>query len=258
MTEERKTDWAQRAGGGYEKLGWVSASNLLGHITELTELKGHEVIVDVGTGSQAVLNTLSPFLTNGGVAIGFDMSSEMLARKDTSKSQNLIFLGDAKGIPLPDSVADVVTARMVLHHIPECDLPKVVSEMSRIAKSEARIVVCEYVALDQEVWEFERGVFNIKEPERHLWTGPELRSIVQSGMDGRQMTENSLSYAILPQYSVKDWMGKSGLPQDKQQAVLEKYLSAPGEIVEKMGISYTQDNDALVDRLFAYVLTKTN
>lgn len=247
--------WTMRAGGGYEQLGWVKAGNLLEKIVELADLKGHEKVVEVGTGSQAVLDVVTPHLNKGGRYLGFDISAIMMARKQGIRPKNsTLLVADAYRAPFASGVVDVVIARMVYHHLD--DVSAALKEAQRILRPGGKLIISEYVAGDEEVLAFERQVFDIKERGRNLWTGVQLAGIVENawGHDSIQ-----LDYAVMPQYSVRDWMGKSGLPQEDQIAVLDLYKKAPLSVIQKMGITYCRDVqgvDALVNRPFAYVVAE--
>lgn len=239
--------WEQRAAGGYEQLGWITASAALQKVIEAADLQGNEVVVDVGTGSQAVLSIIRDQLNRSGKTYGFDISLDMLQRgKDVAP----LFVADTYHIPLPAESVDVLTARMVYHHLEHIDVA--LNESYRVLRAGGRLLMGEYVAVDDDVWQFERRVFDIKEAGRHLWTGPALAALIQH--DWPEPIHHSVGYGTIPQYSVKDWMGKSGLPQETQNAVRQCYLDAPESIVQKMNIMFTDDDDALVDRLFAFVL----
>lgn len=246
--------WSYRAEGGYRNLGWVSASKPLEKIVELADLKGKETVVDVGTGSLAVLKALGSYVPNGKL-IGFDISLEMMREgiNDSTFSKKL-FQADVYSIPLSCGFADLVTVRMVLHHID--NTPLALEEMYRILKPKGKMLAVEYIASDDEVQSFERKVFDIKEKGRHLWTGESFADLVKNHWLGPKNDDLSLDYSLLPQYSVRDWMGKSGLPEEIQLAVLECYLNAPKSVVQKMNITFTPEGDALVDRPFAYVLVR--
>lgn len=250
--------WARRAAGGkaggYEKLGWVKSGNLLDKIIKVAALKGNETVVEEGTGSQAVLDKVAPLLPQGRY-IGFDISVDMMARKEGVRPANSdLLVADAYRTPFASESVDVVIARMVYHHLDNVDAA--VKEAQRILKPGGRLVISEYVASDEEVLAFEREVFDIKEAGRNLWTGGQLAHLVQSAWGHNGI---GLDYAVMSQYSVKDWMGKSGLPETSQQAVLDLYLGAPLSIIEKMEITYSSTGegvDALVNRPFAYVVAE--
>jgi SAM-dependent methyltransferase len=238
--------WERRAQGGYERLGWVTAPEPLRKIIELAGLKGDEMVVDVGTGSQVVSNAIAERLGENGKVIGFDHSPEMLRRGSLN---GRLFVADARAVPLPENTTDLVTARMVYHHLPDVD--SAIRESYRVLTPGGKLIVSEYVPPDEEALAFERQVFDIKEPERHLWTGEQLAALIITNWNsgGEVLLDND----IMPQYSVRDWMNKSGLSEDIREAVLTFYMDAPPEIVKKMGVTHTVDGDALVDRPFAFV-----
>lgn len=239
--------WTGRA-EGYGALGWVSASGPLQATVEAAHLKGGETVLDIGTGSQAVLEALKKKLGPEGRVFGFDVSLKMLTIGDPG--ENNVFVANVNRIPLLSGIVDVATARMVFHHLRDFEPP--LAEVGRILKPHGRLVIGEYIAPDNAVLAFEREVFNIKEPGRHLWTPEGLIQDVQNSWKFGQVALGR--GAVMRQYSVRDWMGKSGLPQKTQDAVLAKYLQAPPEIVEKMKVTFTDEGDALVDRPFTYVV----
>jgi ubiquinone/menaquinone biosynthesis C-methylase UbiE len=254
---EIRTNWSVRANGEYENLGWVKSTVLLDKMVELAQLRGNETIIDVGTGSLAVFDAFAQRLDENSRVFGFDISKDMIGRgKDIRRSSGSVFIANTLRIPLPSEIADIVTARMVYHHIPKAELPQVIEESKRLLKPGGRMIVSEYVAVDPEVYEFERRVFDIKEPERNLWTGSQLADLISSNWQDSSLHDPSvqLSMAVLGQYSVKDWMSKSGLVLEKQALILNLYLQASHDIKSKMGITVTQEGDALVDRPFAYVV----
>lgn len=230
----------------YDKLGWVNAGGPMERLAEMANFQPGETVIDVGTGSQAILNKIAPSGTPGQI-IGFDISKDMLGAEKVPG--RFLQVADATRMPYPNDFADLITARMVLHHMPKPALP--IQESFRVLKPSGRLIVGEYVASDDEVWTFERKVFDIKEPGRHLWTGSGLAKLVSAALND-EYEELSIGYGVMEQYSVKDWMSKSGLSQDIQNAVLEEYLKAPQSIIEKMGIIY-KNGDAFVDRPFAFV-----
>lgn len=230
---------------GYSELGWVNATGPLEKMVEMVNLQGRETVIDIGTGSQAVLSALAPKITTGKI-IGLDISADMLDHRN--RSMRSLLVADAFKLPFASNLADIATARMVFHHLPQ---PQAcIQEACRILKPEGKFLIGEYIATDHEVLQFERIVFDIKEPGRHLWTGQQLAELVSTVWPSARL---EVGYGLLPQYSVRDWMSKSGLSEEIQEAVLKQYLSAPKSIIDKMRIAFTPDGDALVDRPFGFV-----
>jgi SAM-dependent methyltransferase len=250
------TMWEDRAkggaDGGYEKLGWVGNNGLLKPFVDLGDFTGREAVVDVGTGSLAVLRTIAPYV---GKVIGFDIAAEMIKRGNDSLPINSgIFVGDAYRIPINDNTVNAVTTRMVYHHLP--DVKSAVHESRRILKPGGKLIISEYVAADARSLAFDNVAFQIKEAGRHLWTGDLLKNLVSRSSS---FSNVDLYFAMLTAYSVRDWMGKSGLSLEKQMKVTDHYRSAPSYERAKMNIQNVgEDNeasrDALVDRPFAFVV----
>lgn len=255
------TMWVERArggkSGGYEKLGWVGNDGLLKPFIDLGNFRGDETVVDVGTGSLAVLRTVAPHV---GEIIGFDIASAMIKRGDEDLPSNAgVFVGDAYKIPLQDGSVDVVTTRMVYHHLP--DVADAVVEAARILRPGGKLIVSEYVAPDPSTLEFDNVAFQIKEAGRHLWTGDQLNKLIAGAGDSFRSAE--LYFAMLPQYSVRDWVGKSGISVEKQMKITDHYRAAPDFARRSMNIQNVSedsdpDRDVLVDRPFAFVVAIRN
>ncbi|MDE2025445.1 MAG: methyltransferase domain-containing protein, partial [Patescibacteria group bacterium] len=151
--------------------------------------------------------------------------------------------------------ADVVTARQVFHNL--SDIDGAVQELGRVVKQGGKLIICEYVAVDDAVKEFEGPIFQTKEEGRHLWTGEEMARVI-----GRPWFANypdatvELHYAVMQQYSVRDWMARSSLAPEVQEQIVARYVQAPADVKERMHITVTKDGDALVDRPFAFIVAQ--
>jgi SAM-dependent methyltransferase len=98
-----------------------------------------ETIVDVGTGTGTLARG---FALRGCKVIGIDPDGRLLdqaRRLDVAASATVEYkIGSAEAIPLPDGVADVVSAGQCWHWF---DGPKAAMEFSRITKPRAQVVV---------------------------------------------------------------------------------------------------------------------
>jgi SAM-dependent methyltransferase len=98
-----------------------------------------ETIVDVGTGTGTLARG---FALRGAKVIGIDPDGRLLdqaRRLDAAASATVEYkIGWAEAIPLPDGVADVVSAGQCWHWF---DGPKAAVEFSRITKPHASVVV---------------------------------------------------------------------------------------------------------------------
>jgi len=230
--------WNIRA-SGYEGLQWVNEANPIKELIRRLGLKGNEFVVDVGTGTQAVLHAIEPFLYRGGQIVGFDRSFAMLSAGQTSREPKpKLFIADAAHIPLYGEVADIAIARQVIHHIKTPE--DAIKEMARIVKPGGRVVIAEHVVVSESVMPFERRLFGIKEPGRHLWLPSQLVSLVLN--TGRFSRVESFAGCI-PGYSMfSDWLGKSGLPKDIRKRVLKCLRKASDEVKRELNIKVTRDD----------------
>lgn len=250
--------WDAERAPGYKNLGWVRAPGPLDKIVELACLKGGETIVDAGTGSQVVMDRMATALLElgGGQVIGFDISMQMLRDREGVLPKNAdILLADSYNMPFRQDSVDVLTIRQVLHNL--SDIEPVVAQGRNILKPGGRFIGVEYVAIDDEVLDFERKVFDLKEPGRNLWTGNQFRNLVAEGWptDNKGAKPKSVwvDYHTLARYSVMDWMKNSGILLETQEQIFNLYRNAPGSIVEKMNIT-SDGSEIFTDRLFAYVV----
>lgn len=250
----------------YAGLDWVHAKSLLHPVLELAQPTAEHVLVDVGTGTGAVLSYLAPYVMLG---IGIDISRPMLSQIDRSSGNVLIVNADARdAIPMPDEVADIVTTRMMLHDVQKPE--SAIAEAWRLVKPGGRLIASEYVvdlansdaiaqtdafeagstsssimpkehfqAPSHSLIQLHRDLFTLKhEPERYLWTGREFEELFQAVCDDHESIENYFS--VTPFNSVANWLGKSGFELSVKQNGLMLCMAAPDELKREAGIVITQ------------------
>lgn len=241
--------WAARA-ASYRSLSWVNDERLLQPFQILSALKGTETCVDVGVGSGAVADYLAIDLNPLGRMVGFDISFDMLVLSGVRHgAQRLNNVADIYNLALADGYADLVTARMVLHHLSDVD--SALQEMWRVTASGGRLIVSEYVASSPDTLEFERTVFDLKESGRHVWTGSQLADLVKKSL---RLHSVFLTYATLPQYSLRNWLSGNGTSTQTKDAITNLYHTAPKSVLEAKKITTTPNGDILFDAQFAFVL----
>ena len=121
------------------------------HRDRLLEMVGPcGVVVDLGTGTGALLEALAPVAEH---VIGVDASAEMLevARERASSGASgdtELRLGMLEHLPLSDGEADTMIANMVLHHV--ADLPGVLREVRRGLSAGGRFLIADLEEHDDE------------------------------------------------------------------------------------------------------------
>lgn len=102
-----------------------------------------ERVVDLATGTGAVLRALARTPRPPAQAIGIDQSAAMLAQVGSLPAGWFTRVGDARAAPLPEAVADVVIAAYLLHLLAPSERRAVIEEARRLLRPSptARLVV---------------------------------------------------------------------------------------------------------------------
>ncbi len=113
---------------------------------ELADVLPHDRVLDVATGTGAVLMALARLRPPPAVAIGLDSSEEMMARVPSLPAGWSLERGDVISLPFPVEQFDVVIASHVLHLLNPAQLDRALSEMRRVLKPGGRAVAVTPVA----------------------------------------------------------------------------------------------------------------
>jgi malonyl-CoA O-methyltransferase len=94
-------------------------------------------LLDAGCGTGRRLHG-----TGAALAIGVDLSPEMLASGAGGDPRVEMMVADIRHLPLPDRAFDVIWCRLVIGHLPDC--APVYAELARVADAGARLVVTDF------------------------------------------------------------------------------------------------------------------
>lgn len=110
---------------------------------ERAALRPGEVLVDVGTGRGELLALALQSGAARAVGLEYSQAAVALAHR-TLEAQGVeaeVLLADARAVPLPDGVADLVTLLDVVEHLAGEELARALAEARRILRPGGRIVV---------------------------------------------------------------------------------------------------------------------
>jgi len=113
----------------------------LGAALELAAPHPDDVVLDLATGTGALLRLLAARRERPRVAVGVDASAAMLERVPQLPEDWRLINGDARRIPLPDESVDVVMCAYLMHLLDEADRRMVLCEIARVLRPRGRAVI---------------------------------------------------------------------------------------------------------------------
>lgn len=130
--------WYDALSKNYDDLYGEEQSKKHARVLRLLGNREFEIFVDVGCGTGKLLELMA---SRSQVAIGLDLSVEMLIRAKQRSTGNVIQLvrADASHIPLQDQIADGVTSVSMTESGPS--LEEHSSELARIATNDATLIM---------------------------------------------------------------------------------------------------------------------
>jgi ubiquinone/menaquinone biosynthesis C-methylase UbiE len=94
--------------------------------------RSSDVMIDIGTGTGALLALLATRPHRPRRATGIDASAAMLAQACVLPDGWSLLCADARRLPLPDATVDLVTCAYLLHLLDETDRGAVLREIARV------------------------------------------------------------------------------------------------------------------------------
>src|SRR5499426_456815 len=219
-----------------------------------------ETIVDVGTGTGTLARG---FALRGARVIGIDPDSRLLdqaRRLDVAASVTVEYrIGTAEAIPLPDGVADVVSAGQCWHWF---DGPKAAVEFSRITKPRGHVVVAyfSWIPLPGSVVEATERL--IMKHNRNWGLGGgngfDLGSLPHLQAAGFSRVE-TFSYDLDVPYTPEGWRGRirasAGVGASLAPAEVEAFDAKLAQLLEE---SFPGALLKIPHRVFAIVATRVH
>lgn len=234
--------WTVRA-GGYNQLEWALRQDYLQTFVAAGDFQPTDRVLDVGTGTGIVAHTLSPFVAE---VVGIDLSPQMLTHAWASRVANEVFEeGDARNLRFPDNWFDKATARMIFHHLIRGG-DQAMRECHRVLKPGGAMVLSEGVPPDRSLEDWYTRMFALKE-ERLTFFEEDLVGLMRNGSFDIEQVRTHIS----PQVSIGNWLRNSGLPQERQDQIMQMHLNLDEIGKQHYNMTITS-GDVLCD--FQYVI----
>ena len=221
--KDRARETFGRAAEAYVSSPTHAAGDDLARLVELAEPVGTDVALDISTGGGHTALALAPYV---GRVIASDLTPRMLeAARDFISAKGAAnveyVVADAERLPFLDGTFDLVTVRIAPHHY--ADVRAAVREMSRVLKSNGRLVVVDNIAPEDPTldalaneWEQRRDPSHVRE-----YTTAEWRDFIAgAGLTLEHLETGSKSHAF------QAWAERTGMPAADRDALEADMLAA--------------------------------
>lgn len=235
------TDWTIRS-RQYNRLQWVNNDSLLFGITEIAAALRPARVLDVGTGTGKVLFALKDTLQHGEFW-GIDSSQSMLDKIDRKNEAVLKCVKLETTREIPDEYFDLVTARMVFHHVN--DTAGALSNICRSLRKDGVMIICEGVPPTLRTVDWYTEMFRYKEDRKTVTEIDLINMLLRAGFE-----DIVTKTIVVHNCSLNNWLDNSGIPQENIDIIKRMHYEAPPYIRQDYDMVFTGD-DCLMTWKFA-------
>lgn len=226
----------------FDDLEWIKRENFLKSFISFCKSRKSFNALDLGSGTGLVTRQLSAKVNT---VTGIDISQEMI-NKASRENNNIDYqLTNAENLFFPDEYFDLVTARMVFHHIEHLD--KAMKEAFRVLKKGRRMVLCEGIPPDKSARERYIEIFKLKE-KRHTFFEDDLIDLYNRAGFRDIITKPY----IMKQVSMANWLNNSGLSDGLCNKIVRLHLEADDNFKRLYNMK-VYPNDILFDWKFVFI-----
>lgn len=238
------TDWTQRS-KRYNRLDWVNNDALLNEIISAALQVKPSQILDVGTGTGKVIRALRDACSDS-ECWAVDYSQSMLDKIEDNSGIRLLQANAESMDGLPGQYFDLITARMVFHHID--DTSAALAAISGLLKPGGHFLICEGVPPTIRTVKWYTEMFRFKE-DRNTLTEVDLINMISEAGCESILTRT----IIMRKASLNNWLDNSGIPEENIRIIKEMHYSAPDHVKEDYDMEFTED-DCLMTWRFAVTM----
>lgn len=244
MTTDVHSFWKMRA-QKYNQLSWATENQYEKMFLDAGNFSKNDRVLDVGCGTGLMTKLVAPHV---GSIVGLDISVDMLRQAAISTEPHELYLqGDMTALPFLENTFTKVTARMVLHHL--MDKVQVgVDECHRVLDTGGEIIISEGIPPDPSIADWYTDMFRYKE-ERITFS----QEILESLLKNAGFTAVHTQRYIMPQVSIGNWLGNSGIPADNQTKIMQMHRDLP-EHGKKLYNATISKDDVRLDMHFLIVV----
>ena len=239
--EVNKKFWKVRA-EKFANLDWIKREKFINDFIKFCKPKKSFTALDLGSGTGVITCQLSKRVHN---VIGIDISRDMIKRAQRNSDNIEYRLMNAENLAFPSKRFDLITARMVFHHIENLD--KAMQEAHRVLKENSRMVLCEGVPPDRCVRKRYIEIFRLKE-KRHTFYEDDLTELYKKA----NFKDIVVKSYIMKQVSMRNWLNNSGLPDDTCEKIVKLHLEGDDKFKKAYNMKIISE-DIFFDWKFAFV-----
>ncbi|WP_411256003.1 class I SAM-dependent methyltransferase [Neobacillus niacini] len=207
-------------------------------LLDMTEITGHEILLDIATGGGHTANAFAPLVKK---VTAVDLTAEMLEAAEKfikgNGHQNVEFVqGDAEQLPFSDESFDIVTCRIAPHHFPQVD--SFIKEVHRVLKPKGQFLLDDNVVPEKD--EFDQFYNTIEKLRDYshfrAWKKSEwIQMIEESGMEVYEWHRFEKSFQF------ESWCANMKLTEQERNHLTQLIIKSSKEIQEKFRILIEND-----------------
>lgn len=227
-----KDFWKVRA-EKYNQLYWAGDDNYQEAIIKVCAFEPDDLVLDVGTGTGIMANAMKPYV---GHVVALDSSNDMLSKGEWDGHSFLKW--DIRNRLFKDLLFDRIVSRMCFHHIKE-GLPNAFKNCYDSLKIGGRLIIAEGIppADDCETVNWYSEMFALKEDRITFTEAGLISHFEETGFKNVAVKKY-----ITKDFSVKNWLGCSGLSEEVQKVIIDIHINAPQKVKELYNMRTDRDN----------------